>query len=145
MNMKSFRGQVSKLLNVGKSKVWISPDATTEVKKAITKDDIKEMVNNGTVKKVISGQSRGRARKLKAKKTAGRRRGPGTRKGVKTARTRPKEEWIKKVRAQRKYIREMKDKNEIDSTLYKDLYAKVRGGFFRSKGHIKLYVDKVKK
>ncbi|PIU02957.1 MAG: 50S ribosomal protein L19e, partial [Candidatus Diapherotrites archaeon CG09_land_8_20_14_0_10_32_12] len=36
MNMKSFREQVSKLLNVGKSKVWISPDATTEVKKAIT-------------------------------------------------------------------------------------------------------------
>ncbi|PIU02755.1 MAG: 50S ribosomal protein L19e, partial [Candidatus Diapherotrites archaeon CG09_land_8_20_14_0_10_32_12] len=99
----------------------------------------------GTVKKIISGQSRGRARKLKAKKTAGRRRGPGTRKGAKTARTKPKAEWIKKVRAQRKYIREMKDKSEIDFILYKELYSKVRGGFFRSKNHIKLYVDKVKK
>lgn len=144
MKMKSFKEQLSKLMNVGKSRLWISPDAKEDIKKAITKDDIKEIIKKGLVKKIKGGQSRGRARILAKKKKKGRRRGPGRKKGVKTARNNPKTTWMTRVRAQRKYIKEMKDKKEIDSALYKDLYAKIRGGFFRSKSHIKMYIDKVK-
>jgi len=145
MKMKSFKEQLSKLMNVGKSRLWISPEAGESVKKSITKDDIKELINNGSVKKIKGGQSRGRARILAEKKKKGRRIGAGKRKGVKTARTNPKITWMTKVRAQRKYIKELKDSKEIDSVLYKDLYYKIKGGFFRSKNHIKLYVAKVKK
>ena len=145
MKMKSFKEQLSKLMNVGKSRLWISPDAKESIKKAITKDDIKELINNGSVRKIKGGQSRGRAKILAEKKKKGRRVGAGRKKGVKTARTNPKTEWMTKVRAQRKYIKELKESKEIDSSLYKELYSKIKGGFFRSKNHIKLYVAKVKK
>ncbi len=143
--MKSFKEQLSKIMNVGKSRLWISPTATESVKKAITKDDLKELVTNGSVKKLKGGKSRGSARILAIKKKKGRRVGQGRRKGVKTARTNPKDAWMTKVRAQRKYICEMKANSEIDAKLYKELYLKIKGGFFRSKSHIKLYVSKVKK
>ena len=48
------------------------------------------------------------------------------------------------VRAQRTLLKELKEKKEIDAKLYKELYLKVKGGFFRSKRHIQLYLKERK-
>ena len=37
-----------------------------------------------------------------------------------------------------KYLRE---KEIIEKKVYRDLYLKSKGGFFRSKRHLKLYID----
>ena len=46
-----------------------------------------------------------------------------------------------KVRTQRKLIKTLKDKEVITSKVYRNLYNKVRGNFFRSRRHIKIYLE----
>src|SRR3989344_3795937 len=67
--------------------------------------------------------------------------GPGSRKGKKTARTHSKRRWINKIRLQRGYIKSLRDSQKIISADYHELYMKSKGGFFRSLRHLKLYVE----
>ncbi len=70
----------------------------------------------------------------------GRQRGPGSRKGPRTARARPKQVWMIKVRTQRKLLQDLREKQRIDQAQFKELFRKVKGDFFRSRRHILLYV-----
>ena len=74
-------------------------------------------------------------------KRKGKRTGAGSRKGKKTARLSKKDAWMNKVRLQRKFLKELRDKELITKSDYHSLYQKSKGGFFRSKRHIKLYID----
>ena len=67
--------------------------------------------------------------------------GDGSRKGTAKARTPPKRDWINKVRLQRKFLTELKIKGLISSHTYRELYLKVKGGFFRTRNHLKYYID----
>jgi len=35
----------------------------------------------------------------------------------------------------------LRNRNKIDKQIYNDLYRKIKGGFFRSKRHIALYLE----
>lgn len=142
MNIKSAKRIVAKKLNVGKSKIKIDNSAQKKIKEAITSVDLDALVQEGSFKKKGVGQSRGRARLLLEKKKKGRRKGQGTRRGKANARASTHDAWIKKVRAQRKYILELLANTKIDKKQYRDLYNKVKGGFFRSKSHIDSYLNK---
>lgn len=110
------------------------------VKEAITKADIKGLIKKGLVKKVpVRGISRYRARIRIVQKRKGRRRGHGTRKGKATSRLPSKEAWINKVRLQREALKSVKGK--IEPKKYHELYMKIKGGFFRSKRHLMLYIE----
>ena len=82
-----------------------------------------------------------RARKRLMQRRKGRQSGPGSRKGSRGARLSKKRGWINKIRIQREFLRELKVKKIIDEKLYRDFYLKSKGGFFRSKRHIKLYLE----
>jgi ribosomal protein L19E len=45
------------------------------------------------------------------------------------------------VRAQRELLKRMKEKGLITPAVYKGLYNKSKGGFFRSRKHLKLYIE----
>ncbi|PIY60725.1 50S ribosomal protein L19e, partial [Candidatus Woesearchaeota archaeon CG_4_10_14_0_8_um_filter_47_5] len=92
-------------------------------------------------RKPEKGISRARANKIARQKTKGKRKGHGSRKGKKTARTPQKEMWVHKVRLQRSFVRRLKEKKHIDVPTSRELIAKVKGGFFRSLRHLKLYVQ----
>jgi len=51
---------------------------------------------------------------------------------------------MNKVRLQRKLLKEMKEKEIITSSVFRNLYLKSKGGFFRSKRHLKLYIEENK-
>ncbi|MBD3310284.1 50S ribosomal protein L19e, partial [Candidatus Woesearchaeota archaeon] len=87
------------------------------------------------------GVSRSKARYKHTQKTKGKRRGLGSRKGSFNARADKKKEWMNKIRLQRNFIKELIDKGLITQKTYQSLYSKTRGGFFRSKRHIKLYLE----
>ena len=147
--MKAEKAKIiaSQLLKVGKNKIWIDPEEADSIKEAITKDDIRELMKNNTVKEVKkSRQSRGRARKIKSKKKAGRRKGQGSRKGTKDARNRRKARWISNVRAQRALLKELKEKQpeKVKEIGYRKLYRMIKGGYFRSKAHLDKFVRGVK-
>lgn len=142
MNLKNKKRISATVLKSGLKRVWFNPDKLSDIKEAITKDDIRNLVRAGSIRvKPKRGNSRFRFRKLLVQKRKGRRQGPGTRKGKATSRLPRKREWINKVRKQREFIKLLKDKKAIDLIKYHDLRAKVKGGFFRSRRHLKLYLE----
>ncbi|MGC8812760.1 MAG: 50S ribosomal protein L19e, partial [Candidatus Aenigmatarchaeota archaeon] len=74
-------------------------------------------------------------------KERGKKKGRGRRKGAKFAVFPRKERWMSTVRALRKMLKEMKEKNEIENQTFKRIYKLVKGGMFRSKSHLKIYME----
>ncbi len=143
--MKQLRTQrriASQLLKCGLNRIRFDSANLKEIKQAITKSDIRALIDKGMVKKMhIKGKSRYGSRKIRIQKSKGRRKGPGSRKGKFTARNRKKRSWINKIRAQRKFLKSLHNKKDITSIIYRTLYQKSKGGFFRSVRHIKLYLE----
>ena len=134
------RRLAAQILKCGKNRIKFDHDRLDDIGEAITKIDIRSLINNGAItKKRLLNTSRFWARKTKIQKSKSRRKGFGSRKGKKTARLEPKREWIRKIRLQRNFIKLLKDKNIISSVAYHELYMKSKGGFFRSLRHLKLY------
>jgi large subunit ribosomal protein L19e len=135
----------SKLAKVGLKRVKISPEAAEDIKAAITKADVGGLISEGKIEIINKrGVSRHRARKLAAQKKKGRRTGHGKRKGAKKARTPKKRTWINKIRLQRKTLRELKNTKQLEVGSYRKLYSIANSGFFRSKKHLLLYIEKNK-
>lgn len=131
----------SQMLKCSEKRIIFDSDRLDEIKEAITKIDIRALIKKKAItRKPMKSVSRGRARKTRVQKIKGKQKGIGSRKGKKTARTPKKREWINKIRSQKKLLRLLKDKEVIDKKTYRVLYLKSKGGFFRSRRHIKLYI-----
>lgn len=142
MNLKKKRRIAGTLLKAGSKRVWFNPDKLTEIKEAITKGDMRNLIMDGSVRvKPKRGNSRFRLRETLVQKRKGRRQGPGTRKGKATSRLSRKDEWMNRIRKQREFLKVLKDKKVVDNQKYRELRQKAKGGFFRSKRHIKLYLE----
>jgi len=132
----------SQILKCSKKRIWFDPSSLDEIKEAITKVDVRSLINQGIIKrKPVTGISKSRVRKRKEQRKKGRQKGFGSRKGKRTARLSKKKAWMGKIRVQREFIRLLRGKKVIDIPTYRSLYKKCSGGFFRSKRHIKLYID----
>lgn len=152
MNLKTQKKLAASILKCSQKRVKIDLKRLEELgvtledfKQAITKADIKGFVNDKIIKvEQKKGTSRFWARKNRAQKIKGKRKGHGSRKGRKTARTPSKREWIIRIRLQRRFIKRLVESGIIDKQTYHQLYLKSKGGFFRSKRHIQLYIDEHK-
>ncbi len=134
-----------KILKASPKRVKLDPARGEDIKEAITKADLKSLIAEGAItKKQKKGVSRARANKILRQKRKGQRKNAGSRKGKATARQPKKEAWMNKIRKQREFLKELKQKGYLESKTYNDLYKKAKGGFFRSKNHIKLYMDEHK-
>jgi large subunit ribosomal protein L19e len=130
------------VLKRSKKKITIDTSRLDDVKEAITRFDVKSLIKDKAIKaKPTKGPSKVRSRKIQDQKKKGRRSGHGSRKGKSTARLSKKESWMIRIRNQREFLKELKDKNMLETKVYRDLYNKAKGGYFRSKRHIKLYID----
>jgi large subunit ribosomal protein L19e len=130
------------VLDVGKNRVWFDPEAQGDIAEAITREDIRELVDQGTIQaEEKEGNSRGRARERQEKRSYGHQKGPGSRKGTAGARQDPKDDWQERIRAQRAKLKELRAEGEITSSQYRDVYNKSRGGEFRSVQRLLNYID----
>ncbi|ELY45880.1 50S ribosomal protein L19e [Natronorubrum tibetense] len=130
------------VLDVGQNRVWLDPDAQSEIAEAITRDEIRDLVDEGRIQADdASGNSRGRARERNKKRAYGHQKGPGKRRGKKGARQNEKDQWQNKIRAQRRKLRELRDSGELTPTQYRQLYKKAGGGEFRSVQYLLNYID----
>jgi large subunit ribosomal protein L19e len=142
MQLKIQKRLAAQLLKASENDIWLDPSRLDEIKEAITKVDIKSLIKDKAIKsKNIRGISKYRTRKNKQQKDKGRRRGFGSIKGGKHARLSKKKGWINRVRVQRRFLQNLRDKNIINKASYRTLYMKSKGGFFRSKRHIKIYME----
>ncbi|MBW2991954.1 50S ribosomal protein L19e [Candidatus Woesearchaeota archaeon] len=145
MRLKLQKRLAGEVLKTSKKHIRIDPASAADVKEAITKADIRGLIGRGAIiAKPIKSLSRGRARQRKLQKSKGRRRGYGSRKGKYNARLGEKSSWMSKIRIQRDFLKELKGKGIITNRAFKELYVKAKGGFFRSKRHIKLYIEEHK-
>lgn len=130
------------ILNCSPKRVVFDTERLSEIKEAITKTDMRALIEQGAISKVPErGISRSRTRFANDQKRKDHRKGHGSRKGAAGARTVRKTAWVHKVRLQRKYLQALRESNVIDSSaLFTEIYKKVKGGFFRSKRHMELYL-----
>ncbi len=139
MNLKMAKRLAAKVLKVGKNKVRFNPEDLEDISQAMTREDMRVLIAHNTItKKPETGVSRGRAKAVQLKKKSGQKRGLGSRKGTKGARMGKKSAWVKKVRAQRKELLALKE-NGVDVAPYREMYRKIKGGFFKSRQHVKQY------
>lgn len=142
MNLTSQRRLAADVLGCGINRVWISPEKAYEVSMAITRDEIRSLIQNASIKKTpLKSQSRGRARLLAEKKKHGRRIGPGTKKGGKYSVVSRKQRWINRIRAQRKHLRNLREKRIITVKTYRSIYRKAKGGEFRSIAELDRFIN----
>ena len=136
-DLRNQRRLAASILKCGEHRVWIDPDRTEEIAKAVTRDDVKLLVKGNAIQAMQKkGISSGRDAYAKAQKQKGRRRGHGSRKGAKYARLPRKERWINTIRPIRVHLRELRDNQKLTPTLYRKYYRKAKGGEFRNKHHL---------
>ena len=139
--MRNKKHLAAKILKVSHLKVRFSPEALEDIGKAITRSDIRGLLAVGKItERKLPWQSRARARSTMRQKKKGRQKGRGSRKGKKFSRVTRKRKWITKVRVQRGFLQELRDKQLLSTLEYRHLYGLCKGGFFRNKRHIKLYL-----
>ncbi|MFX0053895.1 MAG: 50S ribosomal protein L19e [Promethearchaeota archaeon] len=141
MKLATQKRLAAEVMKVGVSRVWIDPEFEDEVSLAITRNDIRRLVDEGAIQsKQKIGVSRGRARHILRQKRKGQRKGPGKRKGKHTSKLSSKDRWMMKIRPMRKELKKLRDEGKITRRVYRDLYLKAKGNAFRNTAHLRTYI-----
>lgn len=143
MSIVLTRRIAAELLNRGESAIRIKSGALADVKKAITRDDVRALISSGSVYALEEKKNLSRYSEiLREKRNQGRKRGRGRRKGTAKARGATLR-YEKKVRGQRRVLAALKKDSTITNMQYKKFYALVKGGNFVTKasllGHIRAH------
>jgi len=135
MNLNKKKLLASKALKVGKGRIVFNPEALSEIKEAITKQDIILLKEEGMISiKPVKGRRKTESRKTK--------RGPGkTKKKI----NKRNQIYVKITRKLRAYVKELKNQGEISIELYRDLRKKIKTRTFKSKASLKEYLENFKR
>jgi large subunit ribosomal protein L19e len=140
--MKLQKRLAAYVMNCSPQRVKFDPEKLTEIKEAITKFDIRRLINQGIItREPIQGIAKFRTRHAMAQKRKSRRTGPGSRKGSANARADDKLQWMRLVRLQRDLLKRLRDNKLITQETFNSMYLKSKGGFFRSIRHLKLFLQ----
>ncbi|MDD5193885.1 MAG: 50S ribosomal protein L19e [Candidatus Nanoarchaeia archaeon] len=135
MNLKTKKQLAAKTLEVGKNRLVFNQESLSDIKEAITKQDIKTLYDEGIISiKPVKGRKRIEKRKTK--------RGPGK---IKFKINKRKQEYVKLTRKLRKYLKELKIRGEVDRELYYNLRTKIKMRDFKSRAQFKEYLSSLEK
>jgi large subunit ribosomal protein L19e len=133
MSLKAQKRMAAEILKCGENRVYFDPYLIDEIKMAITREDIRNLVKEGIIiKKYKKGNSKYRKNLLHERKKKGRARGIGKRKGTKGARFPKKKKWMNRIRPQRRELKKLRDRKLITTATYRKLYKNAKGGMFTS-------------
>jgi large subunit ribosomal protein L19e len=142
LNLKNQRRIAASVLKIGVNRIWIEPEAAEDIEAAITRHEIRKLINEGLIKALPEKRiSKGRARDRIAQKKAKRRRGSGRRKGSRYSVVSRKTQWMNKIRAQRKRLKILRERRIITINSYRILYRKSKGGEFRNVAELERFID----
>ncbi len=132
MNLEKKKEIVARMLGVGKGRIKFDSERLQDIEDAVTKQELRALIKEGAIKiEQVKGQ--------KTKKEKEKRKGPGSRKGKKTARMGKKERWVKQVRALRRYLKSVK--SQIPKQLYWQAYRKIKGGEIKTVNRLKEFLS----
>jgi large subunit ribosomal protein L19e len=133
MSADTIKRLAADILKVGKNRVRIKMEDYSKAMEALTREDVRGLIADGTVyKERYVGPRSKPPRKNK---------GTGKRKGKKYSRKSAKETWMEKLRAQRKYLEEMLENGEVSGENKRKVYLKIKGGSFRGKKALRTYLE----
>lgn len=135
MNLGKKKELAKRTLKVGKERIVFTESRLEDIKEAITKQDIKDLYNQGAI---VIKPIRGR-RKVVGKK---RKRSTGN---VRVRVNRRKRNYVLVTRKLRKHISGLKKSGELSREEHADIRKKIRNKVFRSKAHLKEHLGGKKK
>ncbi len=127
MKLERKKALVARTLGVGKKRVTFNNERLSEVKEAITKQDIKDLLASGAIS---IKEMKGRKAIVKSK---GRRRAGSVRKKIK----RSKEKYMTLTRKFRSHLKILKSKGKISQEEYLKLRREIRASMFKDLSHFK--------
>jgi len=132
MNLANKKTLAAKALKVGKGRLQFKQENLSEIKEAITREDIKQLNQEGIISiKPIKGRKKNVTRKH--------RRGPGK---IKVKVNKRKQEYVKITRKLRAYAMSLRERGALDTALYKKIRNKIRMREFKSKAGMKDFLNK---
>lgn len=142
-DLRSQKTVAARIMKCGASRVWMDPSRSADIAEAITAQDVRGLIKDGVIRALPKqGLSSYRKNWLAAQKKKGRRKGRGSRKGAAGTRLRRKGAWMSRIRAIRSLLRQLKSDGRIDSKTYRGVYVKSKSGFFRSRSHVMIYLER---
>ncbi len=129
MALYTVRRLAADIMNVGENKIRIKPDDIQRAEDALTRTDVKALIKDGVIYKARFIGKR-KQEKKKRRREAGRR-------GVVTA---TKDDWMVRVRSQRKYLRELFADGSVKKSDRRNIYMKIKSGIFKNKRTMLLYL-----
>jgi len=125
----------TRALKIGKKRIKFVKVRLDEIKDAITKQDIKDLVSDGAIViKSIKGRRKNKKRKNK--------RGVGK---IKKKVNKRKKDYVKMTRKLRKYVKHLKKQGKINLEESKEIRKGIRNKTFKSKENLKLNIREMKK
>lgn len=135
MNLKSKKELAARTLKIGKKRIIFLESRKDEIKEAITKQDIRDLIETKAIEiKGIKGRKK--IQKSKNKK------GPGK---IKKKVNKRKKEYVALTRKLRKYANEIKNQGKINSEELKEIRKKIRNKQFKNKANLKRYIGDLNK
>ncbi len=140
-NLRSQRTIASRLLGCGESRVRFDTSRTADIADAITAADVQTLIHDGVIFTLPKkGNSNARIKKRLLQKKRGRRQGKGSKKGKKSGIK--KRAWMARIRAIRKELNKLREESRIDSKTYRTTYNVAKSGFFRSRNHLLVHLER---
>ncbi|MEM0074303.1 MAG: 50S ribosomal protein L19e [Candidatus Micrarchaeaceae archaeon] len=140
MTIKFAKRAAAEMLSRGESAIRIKTNALPDAEKALTRDDIRNLIKQGNIYALPKKHNLSLHGKLLRKKRAkGRKRGYGKRSG--TAKARSGMSWERKVRSQRKLLRQLRILHKLDTKAFRRFYLLVKGNSFPDKRSLLLHLS----
>jgi large subunit ribosomal protein L19e len=141
MSFKAQKRLAAEILKCGENRIYFDPYLIEDIRMAITREDIRNLIKEGVIKKRYKkGISKHRKNIRHERKKKGRARGLGKRKGSKYARYPKKKAWMSRIRPQRRELKKLRDRKLITAATYRKLYKNAKGGMFNSVAQMNRYI-----
>jgi len=132
MNLANKKVLAAKVLKVGKNRIYFNIENLSEIKEAITRQDIKDLHEAGAIQiKEVSGRK-------KVEKRKHRRRTGKIKKKVNNR----KQEYVIITRKLRTFLKYLLKTGSVDKKTYKETRKQIRARKFKSKRNLKEAMEK---
>lgn len=126
MQLNRKKELAAKVLNVGKGRIVFMPESASEIKEAITRQDILDLYKSGAIQ---IKEVRGRKTIVKRKH----KRGVGK---IKKRVPKKKRKYVMLTRKLRSVAKNLKNNKKIDNDKYRDVRKMIKASKFKSKRHL---------
>ena len=136
--IKTIKRLAADILKIGVNRVRIKNDLNETEKKlvdeSITRLNVKDLIRDNVVTVIEKKGRKRKGKETKKKKTRGKK------KGKKYAKVGKKERWMSRIRAQRKYLKQLITEGKLKKEDKRMVYLKMKGGIFKSKNTMYSYL-----